>query len=811
MWALRRFNCPESFTSPQRIYELAKERGMDYVTITDHNNIAGVLEIAHLPGTFLGSELTTYFPENNCKIHVVVLGFSEAQFKDLLGARKNVYEFVEHLRREELAHFLAHPLYDVNGQLSIEMVEKFLLLFNTFEIRSGARDKRYNHLAEQIISRLNRDMLDEFADRHGIAPYGERPWVKGLVGGSDDHSGLYVAKTFTESPAGASLDDFLQSIGSGDTAPGGEHGTPLTLAHSIYAIAYEYFTRQSSTRSFKSYPFLGALLNGMFGDGKGLTRTAKLKLALSGALPEIYPNGNRSRRLEEILDREIRQLLMDKSFRDQLSAETMNRRIFVAASHLVNRLLYFYTKKLLSKQIDGGIMDLVNSFSTVGFVHLVTAPYYIAHRSQSKNKPLLVQLRHSFGIDPGEPESRKMALFTDTLSDVNGVALTIKRLLKAAPGYGTELSVVGCSNRPTGRDGNLMNFQAIGDFSVPEYQDMQLHFPPVLDVLDFVAEEEFDRVHVSTPGLQGLLGLLIARLINLPISGTYHTDIPQYIGCLTADQSCEETAWNYVIWFYNQLDEVLVPSNATRDQLLAHGLSPEKVRPLPRWVDTDRFSPEFRDPGLWNRWRADDGTKLMYAGRVSREKNLELLVEAFRELRHSEPETWLIVAGDGPYRPEMESALRNCNAVFTGFLSQDELARLYASADALVFPSTTDTFGNVVLEAQASGLPVIVTDQGGPQELILPDRSGLIVPGHDVAALRDAMATLVQYPALREAMGQEARSFALRGKLSSSEQFSTLFGPTVDRSRAKRELQPAEREPQSTELRLQPELVSDAV
>jgi glycosyltransferase involved in cell wall biosynthesis len=202
--------------------------------------------------------------------------------------------------------------------------------------------------------------------------------------------------------------------------------------------------------------------------------------------------------------------------------------------------------------------------------------------------------------------------------------------------------------------------------------------------------------------------------MDLAVSGTYHTEVPQYVGCLTADQAMEETAWNYVIWFYNQLDEVLIPSCATRDQLVERGLSPEKARPLPRWVDTGRFSPDLRDCDLWTSCGADQGTKLLYAGRVSREKNLELLVDAFIAMQEKGSSAWLVVAGDGPYRQETERRLLGYNAIFTGFLSQADLACVYASADALVFPSTTDTFGNVVLEAQASGLPVVVTDKGGP-------------------------------------------------------------------------------------------------
>jgi len=221
---------------------------------------------------------------------------------------------------------------------------------------------------------------------------------------------------------------------------------------------------------------------------------------------------------------------------------------------------------------------------------------------------------------------------------------------------------------------------------------------------------------------------------------------------------------------------VLIPSRATRDQLLKRGLSPEKARPLPRWVDTEAFTPDLRDPGLWAKFGADQGVKLLYVGRVSREKNLELLGDAFVELEKRGSSSWLVVAGDGPYREEMRRKLRGRKVIFTGFLSQADLARVYASADLLVFPSTTDTFGNVVLEAQASGLPVIVADRGGPCELMLDGITGLVVPGDHAQELVKAMAFLSEDHQTRYLMGLEARDFAVRRGPSASAQFSTLFG-----------------------------------
>src|ERR1039457_2525277 len=178
------------------------------------------------------------------------------------------------------------------------------------------------------------------------------------------------------------------------------------------------------------------------------------------------------------------------------------------------------------------------------------------------------------------------------------------------------------------------------------------------DLMDFIEREGFTRIHISTPGTVGLLGLLIARRMNIPAAGTYHTDIPQYVRSLTNDEFLEQAAWSYMIWFYGQMEEVMVPSTGTREQLLARGLPPERMKPLPRWVDTEVYSPEMRNTDFWKTCGAGLGrVVLLYVGRVSREKGLEMLVGAFKELVDSGAAIALAVIGDGPYREEMVASL----------------------------------------------------------------------------------------------------------------------------------------------------------
>jgi glycosyltransferase involved in cell wall biosynthesis len=320
-----------------------------------------------------------------------------------------------------------------------------------------------------------------------------------------------------------------------------------------------------------------------------------------------------------------------------------------------------------------------------------------------------------------------------------------------------------------------MNFKCIGDFSLPEYPELRLHFPPILDVIDFFERDGFTRIHVSTPGTLGLLALFMAKLMDVPVAATYHTDIPQYVRSLTNDEFLENAAWQYMIWFYNQMAEVTVPSASTRTQLVEHGLPVEKTKPLPRWVNTEQFSPAKRDPAFWDKHGMTDGVKSLYVGRVSKEKNLELLADAFAEVVKTGNKCWLVIVGDGPYRSEMEEKLSICPVLFTGFMEGEALSRVYASADVFVFPSTTDTFGNVVLEAQASGLPVIVSDEGGPQELMMNGETGLITRSGSKTALLEAMAGFTDDPGKISLMGKSARAFTESRAINAETAYNTIL------------------------------------
>jgi glycosyltransferase involved in cell wall biosynthesis len=197
-------------------------------------------------------------------------------------------------------------------------------------------------------------------------------------------------------------------------------------------------------------------------------------------------------------------------------------------------------------------------------------------------------------------------------------------------------------------------------------------------------------------------------------------------------------------WFYSQMDTVWVNSESYRQSWIERGLPAQKMHILPRGLDTELFCARRRDEKFWPAHGAAPGAVvLLYVGRISKEKNLDVLVDAWRQLHESHGSASplaLALVGDGPYRAELSKMIPE--AIFTGYLSGEQLATAFASADVFVFPSTTDTFGNVVIEAQACGLPCIVTDVGGPKDLVHAGVTGAITRGHDARDLARAIAQI---------------------------------------------------------------------
>ena len=379
---------------------------------------------------------------------------------------------------------------------------------------------------------------------------------------------------------------------------------------------------------------------------------------------------------------------------------------------------------------------------------------------------------------PGGPADRtpRVALFADAMDHMSGVTTTLRQWSEQAR-QRDHWFKVHCVEAGDPFPG-AVRFHPVGILRVPVYEYLKLNVPQASDVLAYLQREDFNIVHISTPGPMGLIALLAARLRNVPVCGTHHTNFPAYAKYLSGDLALEEMSWRFLQWFYGEFDLISAPSRSAADDLLAHGIPPEKIRVVGRGVNTNLFTPELRDNSLRATWFPDRPVKLLYIGRISREKNLACLAGAFHELCRQRSDAALIVVGDGPYREEMENELAGLPAYFTGERSGTELARIYASCDLFVFPSETDTLGNVVLEAQASGLPVLVSNKGGPKDCVSDGVTGLVLKNMTPHALARAIARLIEQPDRLETMRCAASAHA--SSLSPEQSFDQFWNMHAD-------------------------------
>lgn len=351
-----------------------------------------------------------------------------------------------------------------------------------------------------------------------------------------------------------------------------------------------------------------------------------------------------------------------------------------------------------------------------------------------------------------------VAIFTDNDFDkVNGVTTTLNAVLDHAP-EGQRLRIytagaIGCD------EPRYLSLRSVG-MPIPFYGEMRMYVPRLRAYQARARQDQIDVIHLTTPGPIGLAALYVASRLQIPLVGSFHTDLAAYTATLSGSERLGRLMREFMRWPYGRCQRVLVPSEDTRRLLIGARGDARKITVWSRGVDTTHFRPERRSAQLRESWHVDHRRPaILYVGRVSREKGLDQLVPLHHRLLERGIQHRLVIVGQGPMLDELRERLPD--AVFTGVLSREAVATAFASADLFVFPSRTDTAGNVVLEAQASGLPVVVSTAGGPSENMLVHRTGLTCGTTDPDEWAAAVATIMRTPARRHDMSEAARQYAL--------------------------------------------------
>ncbi|MFG6160522.1 glycosyltransferase family 4 protein [Halomonas sp. 1390] len=354
----------------------------------------------------------------------------------------------------------------------------------------------------------------------------------------------------------------------------------------------------------------------------------------------------------------------------------------------------------------------------------------------------------------------RICLVSDTWSpDINGVAHTLGRLSAEMARRGVALQLV--RPRPAGADtpraeGIEAELRVRG-LALPGYREVRIGLPAGRAIQRLWLQQRPAAIYLATQGPLGWSALRIARRLGIPVISGWHTNFDHY---------CRDYGLPWLAplvlrrlrHFHNRTAATLVPTHAQARELFEEGFA--NVRVMARGIDGERFSPAHRDPALRATWGSDAHRPVaLYVGRLAPEKNLALLRDTFAAMLAARPDLSLVVVGDGPGRGALERALPQAH--FTGFIDRESLIRHYASADLFVFPSVSETWGNVVLEAMASGLAVVAFRHAAGAELIDHDHNGLSLATDDPAGFQAAAVALCQQPARYARLGRAARERAL--------------------------------------------------
>ncbi len=743
-WVLRALKAPESLTPPELVYEQARRRGMDFVTITDLNTIAGVMKIAGFPGVFLSEEVALIMPESKSTAHLLVYGITPEQHEVICSLRERGFELIDYLKDQGVVHSLAHPFYSPGGKFSPGEWSDLLARVELVEARNGTR-----------AGWENTAVLETVAVVKGLG-------FTGFTAGSDDHCGRFIGLTWTMVPQAKDPADFLRAVKNGQGIPGGEHGTAVRSAYVVYSIAYSFYRDNLQARKVPSVATMAAdsFFSPAPAEGEEPTLWHKADFLFHQFLKKAKKSGEPD--FETFLADELIEIGRDLNLRrgsPELLQKGIEERTYQILNRLTNRLLQRFMALLVSKFRDGRMLDALGALNAMLPVFLLNTPFPIAYMDMKRGKDAVKSVSRHLGIvSPVRPDLEKRAWVSDTVDDLNGVSRTLQTFARLAVDSGRELALVTSQGRQVSFPGWLVNFRPVAEFPVPDYESKTLAIPPPLELLRFMEENAFGMIYISTPGPIGFAALGAAKILGIHTVGIYHTDFPRHIREIVSDAWMGELAAGGTAWFYSMVDRVMVPSRYYMDDLSNLGVDRNKMELFPRGTDPETFSPGWRDDRFFDRFGAAPGTvKLVYTGRISREKDLDVLAKAFVAVRKQRKDVELFVVGDGPYMGELGNRILGRGGHLTGRLEGEDLSRAYASGDIFVFPSTTDTYGNSVLEAQASGLPAIVTDMGGPQEIIVPGETGLTYHGRDAADLTEKILDLTENETKRKDMARKAR------------------------------------------------------
>jgi glycosyltransferase involved in cell wall biosynthesis len=788
-WYTQHFGCPESYAEPVKQYELAKARGMDLVTLTDHDTIAGGLQLIDRPDFFLSEEVTAKIPEDDCIIHVLTWNISPEQHEEIQARRDDCYQLVEYLQKERIAHGLAHPLLSMNWKLDAKALEKLILLFPTWESMNGLVDARMQRDLQAILGGLDEDVIRKLEREHGIKAAGKAPFKKAISGGSDDHVHRRAAAVFTELDGAIKRPvDFLERVLAGEARVGGKQADLNSMALTISHTAFTFLSSRRSEQPDYVDPFvdLVEVLNGTTNrSSKGVKTPAPGKGARADFVRALL-DAAKTAGVELGHDKDV--LYVDGPPSLERDAAVAN-----GIARLNDRLFEKALEDAWAAVSDFDLYKLLGAGRDLTGALLIVGPFLGAADHFAKQERQVVRIREQWTAFPLPERKERLAIFSDSLDQVDGVSQSCKRFVEQAKRAGRDVLVPYCGdNEPIGgvaRDyceaatgASFVRLPRAAKLTAPLYQSYTFYLPSLVGALEWMWREQITHVELATPGPMGLVGLIAAKLLKLPVTASYHTEVPGIIQTASENPFLVKAAKKYLGWFYHRVDRVFAFSSASRDKIVDMGVPADRIQVLPVSIDPTEFSPTHQSPDVFRALELEirDRPVVLSVGRLSKEKNLHVVIEAVERLQHLSPPPVLLLVGDGPEREALEAQAAGKEFVkFVGVQHGETLAKIYASSNLFVFASRIDTLGLVAMEAMLSGAPLLLPRDASIAEFITHCDTGYCYE-FGAPGLSRAIEDILDDPQLARGLAQNARRVMI--DRWNRDGFATTWGAMTARS-----------------------------
>ncbi|HEY7775825.1 MAG TPA: glycosyltransferase, partial [Kineobactrum sp.] len=783
-----------------------------------HNNARSCWQLLEQgEDVLVGAEFTCHFPDMDLFVHVLTYGFSPAQEQVLNRKRRDIYAFLRYTTEHALPVILPHPLYLYahTGKVPPWVFEKLALMFQRFEVLNGQRDLWQSALTLNWAQAITPEKMYAWARKHNLDPkdFGVDPLrPKILTGGSDDHMGIFAGQSgsyleipnlqhrlLTEKPSALAL----EALQEGRMVPYGHVGENQKLNIALL----DYFA-QVATR-IQDPGLLRILLH------RGETRDKVACLAISNVLLELQKRKQARKFFEFVHDalqgKKPNRMLKWKVAKKYRFCLTHLERIadsrqrspedFVATvNQSIAELFTELNRLMIAKVQTSGLLTRDNStlrFSTEELTRNFEIPSQLSalflnaanmHRDSTGRKlsdlmdtiafPLMVssvltgatlastrllyqnrEFLNDFATQLGKSHHEFRALhLTDTLFDKNGVSTSLTAKLREIQKNDIAIDLLVCDDHAS-PEPHLHVLRPLASFTLPESGGQLLRLPDLMAVARTFYEGGYDRIICSTEGPMVLVALFLKYMFNVPCYFFMHTDWIAYIKSTTDATHHERDRIRRLLrLLYQQFDGIFVLNNEHREWLQSHEmeLDPGKV------FLTAHHAPEPRlnIPPVVKSALFPDATAatpvLFIACRLSKEKGLHDLPGIIRQVQQSLPDLRLVVAGTGPEADTLKALLPD--ALFLGWVDQNQLAALYQGLDLFIFPSRFDTFGNVLLEAFVHGMPAVAYNTKGPRDIIEHGLSGYLAENPEEMA--EHIIAHFQWPDRRATLRKNARARA---------------------------------------------------